>query len=165
MEGVAFSLRDCLEIIAATGVSPREVTLTGGGARSPLWREILAGVLGLPIATSSTQEGPALGAALLAGIGSGLYTSVPEACLAAVRHVDAINASPDAIARYSRGYAVYRGLYPALRPVFAEAARLSNFASPPVSDPVRSTPDGAETNPPRNSAPESPEGATQGESR
>jgi len=132
MEGVAFSLRDCLDIIAATGTSPRQVTLTGGGARSPLWREILSGVLGLPVATTSTHEGPALGAALLAAVGTGVYSSVPEACMATVREGTCVQASSDSVARYTNRYALYRSLYPALRPLFADAARLSNDEAGPV---------------------------------
>jgi xylulokinase len=126
MEGVAFSLRDCLEVIIDTGVSPREVTVTGGGAKSQLWRDILAAVLGLPVATTSTHEGPALGAALLAGVGTGVYASVSEACAATVRQGVRVEPSPDCIAGYTERYALYRNLYPALQPLFADAARLAN---------------------------------------
>jgi D-xylulose kinase len=132
MEGVAFSLRDCLDIIAATGTSPQQVTFTGGGARSPLWREILAAVLGLPVATTSTHEGPALGAALLAAVGTGVYSSVREACMATVRQGAGIEASSDSVARYNERYALYRSLYPALRPLFADAAALERSGGPAV---------------------------------
>lgn len=115
MEGVAFSLRDCLEVLRAAGVEIAELRATGGGARSPLWRQILADVFDLPLAPLATEEGPALGAALLAGVATGVYASVPEACSAVVRTAPAVAPRSANVPRYAGLYRIYRSLYPALQ--------------------------------------------------
>ena len=86
LEGVAFSLRDGLEIIRELGLPARRVKIAGGGARSPLWRQIVADVLGLPISLEPEDRGPAFGAALLAGVAVGVYASVEEACAQTASH-------------------------------------------------------------------------------
>jgi xylulokinase len=115
LEGVAFSLRDCLEVIRAAGVSISAVRATGGGARGPLWRQILADVLGVPLAPLATEEGPALGAALLAGVAAGLYPSVPAACAQVVRALPPVMPDSAASRRYADLFPLYQSLYPALR--------------------------------------------------
>ena len=115
MEGVAFSLRDCLEVVRASGVQVNEVRVTGGGVRSPLWRQILADVLGTLIVPVSAEEGPAFGAALLAGVAVGIYPTVAAACAQTVTTGTAIQPDGHAAARYTALYALYGGLYPALR--------------------------------------------------
>src|SRR5256885_338306 len=80
MEGVAYSLRDSLEIIVALGADPQQIRVTGGGGRSSFWRQLLADVLGRPIVRTIADEGPAYGAALLAGVASGVFGSIEEAC-------------------------------------------------------------------------------------
>lgn len=116
LEGVAFALRDSFELIRATG-APTDggVRVTGGGARSALWCQILADVLGEPVATVEAPEGAAFGAALLAAVGVGAWPSVPEACRATVRVGAATE--PTAVPAYAEAYARYQGLYPALRPL------------------------------------------------
>ena len=113
MEGVAFSLGDCLDLMAGLGVSVGEVRATGGGSRSELWRSILADVFDHPIHRTTVEEGPAFGAALLAGVTAGVYRDVGEATshIALERDVQ----RPDARRRdqYARLHEVYRGLYPA----------------------------------------------------
>ncbi|MGE5623636.1 MAG: xylulokinase, partial [Methanocella sp.] len=123
MEGVAFSLRDCLSLIEDLGIRVDAVRLSGGGARSPLWRQIQADVFGKEVSLVSSVEGPAFGVALLAGVGTGVYPSVEAACRATIRRVDEAQPDPAARPRYQQAYALYRRLYPALRDLFGEAER------------------------------------------
>jgi xylulokinase len=118
IEGVSYSQRDCLEIIQDLGVAVNSVRASGGGAKSPFWRGILAGILGKRIVTLETQEGSAYGAALLALAGTGEYGSVPEVCHAVIREQESVCAPDADTAFYAKGYQVYRSLYPALRPIF-----------------------------------------------
>lgn len=118
LEGVAFGLRDSLELMRAAGLpAPTAVRATGGGSRSPLWRQILADVLEVPVATTSTAEGAAQGAAMLAAVGCGHFADVEEACGAFVTIGEHREPSSDA-ATYRDAYARYRQLYPALAPTF-----------------------------------------------
>jgi xylulokinase len=120
LEGVAFSLRDTFEIFRELKIPVRSIRLGGGGARGALWRQIQADIYGMTVEIVEAEEGPAYGAALLAGIGIGVWPSVESACDQAVHVAHSI--SPDAIraARMRRQYATYRKLYPALRDVFHE---------------------------------------------
>ncbi len=122
MEGVTYSLRDGLEIMRGMGLDIGEVRVTGGGARSPLWRQMQADVFGAPITRMRAEEGPAYGAALLAGVGAGVYPSVAAAVNATVATAGSVDPDPAAAAAYDRGYAVYRTLYAALRPAFIALA-------------------------------------------
>lgn len=115
LEGVAFSLRDTFTIFEDMQVPVRSVRLGGGGARSPLWRQIQADVYGYPVETVEAEEGAAYGAALLAGVGAGVWPSVPDACDAVVRVASRIDPSPDARRIMDERYRAYRALYPALR--------------------------------------------------
>ncbi|OYT70315.1 MAG: xylulokinase [Armatimonadetes bacterium CP1_7O] len=115
LEGVAFGLRDSLEILKAMGVPLQELRLTGGGAKSAVWRRILASVFGQPVHSLQAEEGPAYGAALLAGVGTGVWQSVPEACAATVQIAAQTEPTPEHVAVYEALYARYRRLYPALR--------------------------------------------------
>jgi xylulokinase len=118
MEGVTYSLRDGLEIMREMGLNVGEVRVTGGGARSPLWRQIQADAFGTPITRMRVEEGPALGAALLAGVGAGVYPDVAAAVDATVATAGSVDPDPAGVAAYNKGYAVYRTLYPALKPAF-----------------------------------------------
>ena len=124
LEGVAFSLRDGLEIIQDLGLPARRVKIAGGGARSPLWRQIVADVLGLPISLEPEDRGPAFGAALLAGVAVGVYASVEEACAITASQTQEIEPCPDTHAVYEATYRLYQELYPALADSFAEVASL-----------------------------------------
>lgn len=124
MEGVAFGLRDSFEIIEAMGVEIWQVRASGGGARSELWRQIQADVTGRPHCTINVDEGPALGVALLAGVGAGVWSSVPEACRATIQVVDERTPSAEAKALYDRYFALYRKLYAQLRDCFDEVQAL-----------------------------------------
>lgn len=117
LEGVAFSMRDCLEVFAEMGVpQPETVRIAGGGSKSELWRQIHADVLGAPVATLEASEGPAYGAALLAGVGIGTWSSVPEACRACVRTASVTE--PRDTGRYEAAYAVFREAYRSLKGLF-----------------------------------------------
>jgi xylulokinase len=115
LEGVAFGLRDGFELIRASAPNIREVRVSGGGAKSPLWRQILADVLDATLVSVNTTEGAAYGAALLAGVGAGLYADVQSACRATISTSDATQ--PQHSADYAPYYATYRHLYPALKPL------------------------------------------------
>lgn len=119
LEGVAYGLRDSFELMQAAGLgSIRQVRVSGGGAKSALWRQILADVFGCELATVNTVEGAAFGAALLAAVGAGRFARVEDACAACVR-VTGSTAPGEAQAAYARAYPLYRELYPALAGVFA----------------------------------------------
>jgi xylulokinase len=118
LEGVAFGLRDGLDLMLAAGMpAPSVVRASGGGLASPLWRQILADVLGVAIAGVGTTEGAAYGAALLAAPAAGLARSVDEAVEGAVRVTPLAVPGPDGAA-YAERHALYRELYPALAPLF-----------------------------------------------
>jgi xylulokinase len=121
LEGVAFGLRDGLDLMVAAGMPvPAQVRGSGGGLASPLWRQILADVLDAEIATVNTTEGAAFGAALLATPAAGWYPTVDDAVAAFVRATPIAAQGPDAAA-YRDAHAVYRDLYPALKPQFHRA--------------------------------------------
>ena len=124
IEGVSYSQRDCLDIIEELGVEVSSVRASGGGATSPFWRGILAAVLAKRVVTLETQEGSAYGAALLALAGTGAYRSVEEACAAAIRETESLTPDLEDARYYHRAHAVYRALYPALRPLYPEMAEL-----------------------------------------
>ncbi len=119
LEGVAFSLRDTLTIFEELGLPVERIRLGGGGSRSRLWRTIQAEVYGREVQRVRTEEGAAYGAAILAGVGAGVWSSMDEACAVVTRVSETIQ--PDAMrkAAMDRGYETYRRIYPALREVFA----------------------------------------------
>jgi len=118
LEGVAFSLRDSFEIFREMNVPVESIRLGGGGARSKLWRQIQADIYGHAVDIVQAEEGAAYGAALLAGVGGGLWTSVDDACADVVRVIDRIEPNPAAVKVLDSLYRSYRELYPALRKVF-----------------------------------------------
>ena len=118
LEGVAFGLRDGLDLMIEAGTPvPDQIRASGGGTESPLWRQILADVLGAEIATVSTSEGAAYGAGVLAAVGAGWYPSVEAASAALVTATPVASPGPDTEA-YRDAHAIYRELYPALAPTF-----------------------------------------------
>jgi len=118
IEGVSYSQKDALDLVAAMGVHAASVRASGGGARSRVWRQILADVFGTPVATLASQEGSALGAAILAMVATGEYSSVPDACGAIVRDQETVEPRSEEAKIYAAGHAVYRSIYPALKPLF-----------------------------------------------
>jgi xylulokinase len=113
LEGVAFGLRDSLELLRTLGVQAEVARVSGGGARSEIWLRILASALGTPLERTSSQEGSAFGAALLAGVRAGVFADAAEAAASTVRTLDQTLPEWD----YDDAYARYRALYPALRPL------------------------------------------------
>jgi xylulokinase len=117
LEGVAYGLRDSLELMRELGFEPAVGRISGGGARSDLWCRIVASVLGLPLERTAVEEGAAYGAALLAGVRSGVFADGHEAVASAVRVTQRIEPEPAWAAAYASGYDRYRALYPTLRPL------------------------------------------------
>ena len=115
LEGVAYGLRDSLELLRGLGVDARVGRVSGGGARSRLWLEIVASVLGLPLELTAVEEGAAYGAALLAGIRAGAWADADEAVAACVRVRERVEPNAEWQRVYEDGYARFRKLYPALR--------------------------------------------------
>lgn len=120
LEGVTYSQKDCLVLIEKMGARVDKVRLSGGGAKSPMWRQLFADAFNKPIATLETQEGSAYGAGLLAMVGTGHYSSVEAACQAAIRETATTTPNPATAETYSRGYATYTQLYPALKPIYPQ---------------------------------------------
>lgn len=124
MEGVAYSLRDCVEIIRACGISPREMLVCGGGGRSTLWRQMLADLYATPVATLTSNEGPALGVAILAGVACGAYASVEEGCDAVISQNPIEPPDMKAGKAYEPFYQLYKQLYTDLKGSFETLATL-----------------------------------------
>ncbi len=119
LEGVSFGLRDSFELMKSAGLeNATQVRVTGGGARSPLWKQILADILGAEVVTVNTTEGAAYGAALLAATGAGKFPSVEAACDRAIQITGSVHPSPDR-SSYEKQYLLYRDLYPALTSTFS----------------------------------------------
>jgi xylulokinase len=122
LEGVTFSLRECLDLLCGLGQSCTRVRVSGGGSRSAFWRQMMADVFGTEIVEVNVTQGAAYGAALLAGVGTGVYANEAQACERTVHETGGTKPGPDAPA-YTDAYLRYRALYPALAPEFRRAAR------------------------------------------
>ena len=118
MEGVAFAIRDSYEVARSLGTGIKRTKMCGGGAKSPLWREILANVLNLKVDILSVEEGPALGAAMLAAVGCRAYASVEEIAEKIVQIRTTVEPDPAIVSLYNERYRVYRSLYPGLKDLF-----------------------------------------------
>ena len=115
LEGVAYGLRDSLDLLRELGVAPERARVSGGGARSELWLRILASVLELPLERPIVEEGAAYGAALLGGVAGGVWPDVEAAVAACVRVRGEVEPDPAWVAAYADGRDRFRALYPALR--------------------------------------------------
>jgi xylulokinase len=124
LEGVAFSLRDCLEVCRGMGVSVSDMMACGGGGSSPVWRQMLADLYGCNVKTVASKEGPALGVAILAFVGAGVYQSVPAACETIIKTDKTQEPIPQNIPEYEKYYKLYTEIYPALREKYAALAKL-----------------------------------------
>jgi xylulokinase len=119
LEGVAFGLKDIFCLMKEAGLSVvDQVRLSGGGAKSSVWRQILADVLGAELVTVNTTEGAAYGAALLAGVAAGAWHNVDTACAQTISISDRISPDAQSVATYQVVYEHYRNLYPILKPTF-----------------------------------------------
>lgn len=124
MEGVVYSLRDCLEIIEEMGVNVSEVRASGGGGKSELWRKMQADIFGTDITTVKSSEGPALGVALLAGVGTGVYNNINEACEAVIKENTRQASDPELYVKYTKFYDIYKRLYNSLKKEFADLSAM-----------------------------------------
>ncbi|HYE21014.1 MAG TPA: xylulokinase [Tepidisphaeraceae bacterium] len=124
LEGVTFGMRDALEIIKSMNIPVSQVRASGGGARSEFWRQLQADIYQQPVVVTNAAEGPAYGVAILAGVGTGVWADVPQACKAAISQVEKVAPKPKTAALYDRHYSVYRKLYFDLKDRFAEIAAL-----------------------------------------
>ena len=119
LEGVAFALRDSLEVAKSLGIQIGRTKICGGGAKSPLWRKIIANVLNLKVDMIESEEGPALGGAMLAAVACGEYESVEEAAHKIVKITGTVEPEPELVAKYEARYQVFRQIYPVCKPLFA----------------------------------------------
>ena len=124
MEGVSYSLRDCVEVMREMKINVTDMMACGGGGSSPLWRQMLADLYACPVKTTQNKEGPALGVALLAAVGAGIYSTVSEACKAVILPDKIQNPVEENTIEYEKVYAVYKKLYPALKSCFDEIAAM-----------------------------------------
>ena len=114
LEGVAYGLRDSLELLRSLGARPEIGRISGGGARSNVWVQIVSSILGVPLERTASEEGSAFGAALLAGVRAGTFADAHEAVTRCVRVSGRIEPNPEWLDTYEHGYRRYRSLYPAL---------------------------------------------------
>jgi xylulokinase len=124
MEGVTYSMRDSLAIIEGLDVPVKQIRASGGGSRSPLWRQIQADVFGRKVVTINTEEGPAFGVALLAAVGAGAFKDIREACAATIRVVSEIAPDRKAAKYHDRAFPIYQQLYRSLKDDFKSIAAL-----------------------------------------
>jgi xylulokinase len=118
LEGVAFAIRDSFEVARSLGLAIDRSRLCGGGARSPLWRRILANVLNIPLEVPQTEEGPGYGGAMLAMVGTDAYASVQAVCGALTSVADTVEPEPALAARYEDRYQRFRLIYPTMKALF-----------------------------------------------
>ena len=118
LEGVAFGLRDSLEVARSLGINIERTKICGGGAKSPLWKKIIANVMNLKVDVLAVEEGPGLGGAMLAAVGCGAYPSVEAIAEKIVKVVDTVEPEAELVAKYEERYQKFRKLYPALKPTF-----------------------------------------------
>ena len=118
LEGVAFALRDSLEVARSLGISPERTKICGGGAKSPLWRQIIANVMNLKVDVLENEEGLALGGAMLAAVGCGEYPDVETAAAKIVKVVDTVTPEPELTRKYEERYQYFRRIYPTVKELF-----------------------------------------------
>lgn len=126
MEGVAFGMRDQLELLRSLGVNPSEAVVAGGLVNSPVWKHLTTDIMGIPLYTVNTGESSAFGSAILAAVGAGAYPDVPTACARMIRRVETIQPDAQGAAEYERLYPAFRGLYPALKNTYAALAEFES---------------------------------------
>ena len=120
LEGVAFAIRDCFEVAKSLGIRIERSKICGGGAKSPLWRTMMANILNIRLEIPASEQGPGMGGAMLAMVACGLYPTVADACARLVRTAGTVEPDPAIAARYEARYQQFRRLYPALKDVFAD---------------------------------------------
>jgi xylulokinase len=128
MEGVAFSLRDILDKIRSLGVTVNSARIIGGGAKSPVWCQIMADVLNIKVEKINSAEGPAFGAAVLASVGAGIFESVEEACGALISVTESFTPDTAAVKGYDARYPIFRNLYAVLKDSFHQMALIERVS-------------------------------------
>ncbi len=118
LEGVAFALRDSLEVARSLGIKLERTKICGGGAKSPLWKKMIANILNLKVDVIESEEGPALGGAMLAAVACGEYENVEAAAAKIVKIVDTVEPEPELVAKYEERYQQFKEIYPACKPLF-----------------------------------------------
>ena len=118
LEGVAFGLRDSIEVARSLGIPLTKTRICGGGAKSPLWRKMITNIMNMEVERITSEEGPGLGGAMLAAVGCGEYASVEEAAKAIVKVLDVEKPDPELVAKYEEKYQQFKAIYPACKPVF-----------------------------------------------
>ena len=118
LEGVAFAIRDSLEVAKKLGISISRSKICGGGAKSPLWKKILANVLQIELDSVASEQGPGLGGAMLAMVACGAFANVAQACEKLVRVSETVRPDPELASRYEARYQQFRNIYPACKALF-----------------------------------------------
>jgi xylulokinase len=118
LEGVAFGLRDSLEVARSLGIKLERTKICGGGAKSPLWKKMIANIMNLKVDVIESEEGPALGGAMLAAVGCGEYPDVETIAAKIVKVVDTVEPEPELVAKYEKQYQKFKGIYPAMKQLF-----------------------------------------------
>lgn len=118
LEGVAFGLRDSLEVARSLGIKIERTKICGGGAKSPLWKKIIANVMNLKVDVIESEEGPGYGGAMLAAVGCGVFESVEEAAKKLVKVVDTVEPCPELVEKYEKQYRKFARIYPTLKELF-----------------------------------------------
>jgi xylulokinase len=122
LEGVAFALRDSLEVARSLGIDIQRTKICGGGAKSPLWKKIIANVMNLKVDVIESEEGPGYGGAILAAVACGEYASVEEACKKLVKIVDTVEPEAELVEKYEARYQQFKKIYPTVKALFPELA-------------------------------------------
>ena len=120
LEGVAFALRDSFEVAKSLGIKIERTKICGGGAKSPLWKKMIANILNVKVDVIESEEGPAMGGAMLAAVAAGEYASVEEIADKFVKVIDTVEPEAELVAKYEERYQQFKEIYPALKPVFAK---------------------------------------------
>ena len=118
LEGVAFALRDSLEVAKSLGIHIERTKICGGGAKSPLWRKMIANIMNLKVDMIESEEGPALGGAMFAAVACGEYKNVEEAAEKLVKVTGTVEPDPELAAKYEEKYQQFKQIYPACKPLF-----------------------------------------------
>ena len=120
LEGVAFAIRDSVEVARSLGIEIKSSKICGGGAKSALWKKIMANVLNVQLQCVASEQGPGLGGAMMAMVACGAYATVADACKALVSVASTVEPETELVERYEKRYQQFRKIYPACKDLFAE---------------------------------------------